>query len=81
MSAANKMPEEATLLIDEFLRDITALGVSVFGLAYRLEPEPAMAIMRNTAGDPAAQAESIARIIKSAVQDRRIAEHNVTPLN
>jgi len=81
MNAANKMPEEVTLLIDEFLRDLTARGISVFGLAYRLEPEPAMAIMRNTAGDPASQAESMARIIKSAVQDHRIDEHKVAPLN
>ena len=77
----NQMSAAVLLLIDEFLRDMTARGISVFGLAYRLEPEPAMAILRNTAGDPAAQAESVARIIKSAVQDGRIDEHKVSPLN
>jgi hypothetical protein len=75
------MSPEITALLDQFLRDITAQGCGVFGLVYRMEPEPAMTILRNRSGDPAIQAESVMHIIKEAVHDGRIAEQDVQSVN
>jgi hypothetical protein len=77
----DRTAEEMTLLLESFVREMTKRGISVFGLAYRLEPEPLMAIIRNSTSDPVAEAESMTRIITSAVRDGRIRDHEVPPVN
>jgi hypothetical protein len=81
MPKPNRMTPEAREVIDQFLRDITALKCGIIGLVYCAEPEPAMTILRNRPGSPVAQAESMLAIIKSAEHDGRITEEPVQPLN
>lgn len=81
MDSPNQMSPEARELVDQFLRDMTALKCGVFGLVYCTEPEPALTILRNRSGSPVEQAESVLRIIRDAVADGRIDEQPVQPLN
>ncbi len=80
-ASRNDFPEEVTLLLHQFLRDMARLHIGVFGLVYVVEPKPSMALLRTSSSDPIVQAKTMTRLITSAVQDGRIEAQDIGELN
>ena len=77
----NRLPEEVLQLVNTFLREMSKRNIGVFGMLAQLEPEPAIAVIRNSDTDPAESAEAMLRMIKDASKDGRIQKHDVPWLN
>ena len=78
---SNTLPEEAIALMEQFVRDISKTGCAVFGVIYRVEPEPGIALMRNTSGNPVHTLNMLRDIVQQACDDNRIEDRPVLPEN
>jgi hypothetical protein len=77
----NRLPDEVIALMEQFVRDITKTGCAVMGMVFCTEPVIGMGMMRNTSGDPAELMRKLTQIVESAVDDDRIENVDIRPLN
>jgi hypothetical protein len=77
----NRLPQPVIDLMEQFIRDITKHKCAVMGIVFCTEPVIGMGMMRNTSGDPAVLMHKLTEIVKQAVDDGRVEDVTVLPLN
>jgi len=76
----NQLSPEVINLMESFIRDMTKHKCAVFGFVFRTDPSPAVGMMRNTKDDPVRMMKVLSDFTTEAVEEGRILDVPVLPL-